>query len=219
MARGSRIKISIGDRLLNCIYDGEVSTQLINGSYRRRCYFICECGNRFISYINDIKSGHTKSCGCSHSKYKKHGMAKEGRVSSEYHTYQNMIARCYNPLQTGYKNYGGRGITVCDRWLESFENFFEDMGFKPSPAHSINRIKNELGYSKENCEWATQKEQMSNTRRNLKITFNGLTKTVTDWSIETGIDKTTLAVRYKKGMDMESVFYKGHLQQRQNAKA
>lgn len=108
----------------------------------------------------------------------------------EYGTYRTMKQRCLNKNNPAYKNYGGRGITVCDRWLGSFNNFYQDMGNKPNNT-SLERINNNLGYSPDNCKWATSNEQ-NNNRRNVHI-YKG--KTISDWADLTGIKKKTIRAR------------------------
>lgn len=126
---------------------------------------LCQCGNIIDVLSNSLISGNTKSCGCLRSelvsnKYSTHKKS----TSSEYYTYYSMISRCYNKNNNVYQYYGGRGIKVCDRWLKSFENFYKDMGDKPSPKHSIDRINNNGDYEPNNCKWATQSEQTINSR-------------------------------------------------------
>jgi hypothetical protein len=113
-----------------------------------------------------------------------------------------MKARCLNPKNDGYKDYGGRGITVCDRWL-TFENFYEDMGDPPSDKHQINRINNNGGYLIENCDWVLSKDNCRNTRWNNNLTFKGETKTVAEWAEVTGIRDSTLRTRLSLGWSVE----------------
>lgn len=128
----------------------------------------CDCGNITVVQIRNLRGGKTKSCGC-YSKDRKIEVSTKHNMhrTSEYKTWLGMKQRCYNKNTTRYDYYGGRGITVCKRWLESFENFYEDMGPKPGPDYSIDRIDNDLlidGYSKGNCRWATKFEQVQNRR-------------------------------------------------------
>lgn len=128
-----------------------------------RC--MCDCGNETIVSGGNLRSKHTQSCGCYHSEV----IVKHGQyLTSEYTAWYHMKQRCYNPKCKHFNHYGGRGITVCERWLENFSNFFADMGNKPTPAHSIDRINNELGYSPDNCRWADKKTQASNRRTTKK---------------------------------------------------
>lgn len=174
---------SVGQKLGNCVYLGNDFVSNRN----RYATFECECGNHFTAAIFKIKSGHTSSCGCLHigglvKRNTRHGFAKRGQKSKEYNIWILMKQRCYNPEAEGYKEWGGRGIEVCDRWLQSFSNFIEDMGCCPTECDSIHRIDNDGNYSKENCKWATYEEQANNTRRNIFVEYRGQTKTVSEWS-------------------------------------
>lgn len=106
-----------------------------------------------------------------------------------------MKNRCTNPEVQSYPDYGGRGIKICDRWLNSFENFYEDMGERPSNQHSIDRIDNNGDYEPSNCRWATRTEQNNNKRNIVRLTFNGKEQTLLEWSKELNISLTVLRDR------------------------
>lgn len=111
-----------------------------------------------------------------------HGLCGFGKVKPpEYGVWANMKTRCYNPNHSSYKRYGGRGIVVCGAWIDSFPQFFKDMGPRPSSQHSIDRVNNNGNYEPSNCKWSTRKEQQNNTRTNRFITINGETKTASQW--------------------------------------
>jgi hypothetical protein len=120
--------------------------------------------------------------------------------TQEYSIWLGIIQRCCNPNQEGYKKYGGRGITICDRWLNSFEAFFADMGLRPSPEHSIDRFPDQGGpYSPGNCRWATRKQQANNMRTNVILEYKGERHTLTEWADIKGIPRSVLRTRYSRG--------------------
>lgn len=112
-----------------------------------------------------------------------------------YAVWIRMKQRCCNPNATGYENYGGRGVTICESWMNSFEAFVSDMGPRPSKSHTVERIDNSKGYCKENCRWATKLEQNRNKRNNHVITIDGVSKTIGAWAEEKGINPETLSHR------------------------
>jgi hypothetical protein len=135
------------------------------GHKHRQARCLCDCGIESIKYYDSIRWHKTKSCGCLGKKIgETHGLHK----SSEYGSWDGMKRRCYNKAAKDYIRYGARGIIVCDRWKDSFENFFEDMGLKPTPQHSLDRINNDGNYEPSNCRWATPKEQANNRHNSNK---------------------------------------------------
>ncbi len=164
----------------------------------------CECGNKKIIQGNHLKSNRIKSCGCL-QKIKpsnlKHGHSSNGIISKTYRTWYSMIQRCNNPNNTRYKDYGGRGIKVCEAWL-TFKGFLQDMGERPEGL-TLDRIDNSKGYYKENCKWSTQKEQQRNRRNNKLITINGITKCLTEHCKERKLNYWTIRSRLQTGWTSE----------------
>lgn len=160
--------------------------------------FGCSCGNFVEKQGHVVNAGKIKSCGCYSAELLKKGRPKHGYGSSRnrpriYNIWSKMKARCLNPSDPNYNNYGGRGISICNEWLV-FENFLNDMG-EPSAKVSIDRINNNEGYCKSNCRWATPKEQTRNYRRNRLFTYKGKTMCVTDWSIKVGLKPSVVYQR------------------------
>ena len=139
------------------------------GKMIRRFNCVCDCGNKWEGQLQVLRNGRTKSCGCYHKEKSKETQLinhfKHGDSNSfEYKIWKGMKQRCTNPNHKKWKDYGGRGIKVCDRWLVSYENFLMDMGRKPGPEYSIDRINNNGDYEPSNCRWATDSQQMKNRR-------------------------------------------------------
>jgi hypothetical protein len=132
---------------------------------------------------------------------------REHNIATIKNIYSNMIARCYNKNHIRYKNWGGRGIKVCDRWLNSFDDFYNDMGIRPT-RYTLDRIDVDGDYEPSNCRWVDQKAQMNNKTNNKNITFNGKTQTLKMWAEELGFCRTTLQERIKKGMSEEEALTK-----------
>lgn len=166
----------------------------------------CECGaSHFVNECNLLRS-LTKSCGCLSSEVTskrnfKHGYAKKGSQDRIYGIWCGMIARCGNPKNGHYKNYGGRGITVCERWFK-FENFLADMG-EPPPKLSLDRLDNDRGYCKENCGWRTDIDQARNKQNTIRLEWNGLSLTIPEWAEIIGIQYKTLDARYHRGWSIK----------------
>ena len=170
----------------------------------------CDCGNTFVASGQMLRTHRTKSCGCwqKNGDYRTGRTIKHGKTHTRIHRiWMAMLARCSSPGNTAYKNYGGRGITVCDEWKNSFMSFYEwaiDNGYNDTL--TIDRVDNEKEYSPENCRWATRKTQLNNTRRNHFITYDGKTLTVAQWSELLGISIHALSHRIERGWSIERAF-------------
>lgn len=169
-------------------------------------YCRCECGNIVNVFSSNLKRGTSSSCGCYFDEVNKeksivHGLSA-GNKSPEYRSWVAMINRTSSKSNKCYQNYGGRGITVCDRWLD-VRNFVEDMGLKPSDKHTIDRIDVNGNYCPENCRWATQKEQAVNKTTNRRLTYNGITKTMGEWENDLGFKVGTIKGRLRIGWSVD----------------
>lgn len=198
-------------------YSGFVFGRLLALSLVERDYqwndhkwlFKCSCGNEYIGRIKSVRSGHTSSCGCLHSetvalRNEKHGLSKKHPLA--YRSWKDMRQRCGNKNNKDYKDYGGRGIVVCDEW-NSFERFFSDMGERLL-GQSIDRIDVNGNYELSNCRWATNRQQQLNKRTNRKIIINGEEKTISEVSELSGVGRCTLTYRLENGYTVDKATLK-----------
>lgn len=163
-----------------------------NGTARWLCQ--CSCGNKTIQFGTVLRLGTVVSCGC----YIKETKTKHlSCFTKEYKSWQSMKDRCHNKKSKDFKNYGARGITVCDKWINDFPAFFKDMGDRPK-GYSIGRIDNNKGYSPENCQWESPLQQSNNTRKTRLITHNGKTMSISAWAREFNVSAQALTARLKK---------------------
>lgn len=176
-----------------------------NHHKQRQWRCTCDCGNLVEKTGSDIRNGNTLSCGCLATEFrsqfgtltnKAHGMSK----SQIWSIHRSMMDRCYLPTSHAYSRYGGRGITVCERW-HNFENFYADMGDKPK-GMSLDRIDNNGEYSPVNVKWATTKEQANNRSSSKFIEHDGKRMTITQWAEYAGIEMRTLWSRLRLGIAM-----------------
>lgn len=159
-----------------------------------KCECRCKCGKIWVVRDAHLQCGDTKSCGCA--------KVKHGKNRTPIHlTWKGLKARCQRTTNPQFKDYGGRGIYVCDRWAD-FSNFYADMGDRPK-GMTIDRIDNEGPYSPENCRWATPKQQCRNTRKNVAIRHNGMTMCMSEWAEHLGMNRRTLFSRLSCGWSTE----------------
>lgn len=170
-----RIGSTYGDWKVIDIQDG-----ILFYMYKKPYYCECLCGQKESLSFEQLRFGWATEHPCGIVRY-------EGRLTDlpEYNSWRSMKARCYDPKHIGYKNYGGRGITICKKWRKDFLAFLADMGQKPTPKHSIERKNNDGNYEPKNCKWATSKEQAANKRkRSKKLGGSGVSKTLSNTSGE-----------------------------------
>lgn len=190
------------NRLIVLRYERKASNGK-NSMWRCRC----ECGTESVVCGTELTSGRRKSCGCYLREVRGQSTITHGRTRTpEYIVWLQMKARCLNAKSNAYKNYGGRGIAICDEWLGSkgFINFLNHVGFRPSPQHTLDRIDNDKGYTPGNVRWATQTEQVRNRRNTLRIEYKGEMKPLGEWAEIFGIPYKALHARlyrYNWGLD------------------
>ena len=173
---------------------------------KRRWVVRCDCGAERVSFERPLVVGESQSCGCLRRELlaapRKHGATTGGQTAPEYHSWRCMIARCYYSKDRYFDNYGGRGITVCDRWRLSYAAFREDMGQRP-PGCTLDRVNVDGPYEPGNCRWATPREQGIHRTDNRMITVNGDARTLTEWSEHTGLAVSTIWRRLRRGWSAE----------------
>jgi hypothetical protein len=165
---------------------------------------LCDCGVYKEIAANNLTSGTSKSCGCLNhdaiiQRNTTHGMTS----TAEYKTWRSMLQRCSDPNSNSYCRYGARGITVCDEWKD-FRRFISDMGERPSNLHSIGRINNDAGYSKDNCAWETRFEQSRNKRNNRRYEYKGKKYILADLITLSGLNRATFTDRIDSGWSIEA---------------
>ncbi len=172
---------------------------------------VCECGTIGTIEDSSLKAGKSKSCGCATREAAArtgatirttHGRSKS---APEYYVWSSMKQRCLNSKVRNWEDYGGRGITVCDRWRDSFEAFYADMGPRQSPDHSIDRIDNDGNYEPGNCQWRLRKDQVRNRRSNVIVVVGGEPVVLSDAARNAGVKFTTALSRYRKGWPINRV--------------
>jgi hypothetical protein len=167
---------------------------------------MCECGGAKIAQAAYLKSGSTKSCGCLGIEQRQKNARNKATTYSrsvmgrERKSWESMLARCYVPTTRGYGNYGGIGISVCDRWRDSFKDFVGDMGRRP-PNTTIDRIDNSKNYTLDNCRWASRIEQANNRSTNRIITIDGVSLSVANWARKQGISHFVIYTRLHNGIN------------------
>lgn len=194
------IPVNIGDRFGSLSVSGEMAR--INGKWRVDC--TCDCGGSTNVSTGNLRAGLVASCGCKSSRLTKSTHNKSR--TPEYNAWLSMKARCLRGSHPYYPYYGGRGITVCQEWIDSFQVFFEHVGERPSKDHSLDRIDNDMGYVAGNVRWATKSEQQWNRRNVHKLqTKNGERITLLEASQRSGVPVDLLRVRIRKlGLDIDA---------------
>ncbi len=164
----------------------------------------CECGSEIRVVGYSLRNGDTKSCGCLRtgpSRQRPHNASHGMAGTAIYLVWRGMIDRCNNQKSKSYASYGGRGISVCQEWMASFERFLSDMGERPVGA-SIERINNDGNYCPDNCRWASRSEQATNKRNNVHIEVDGERLTISQWAERIGCSPSAITSRIKSGMSL-----------------
>lgn len=170
----------------------------------------CDCGNFGVKRPGSLRYGSSKSCGCLQREITKarattHGATVGYRLHPLYQSWLQIRSRCRNPKNSRYAYYGGRGIDICDRWFGDFQAFVADMGPRPTPSHSVDRIDNNKGYQPSNCRWADKTTQARNTRKNRIIRVRGQDYVLAELIEKTGLAEWIIRDRLARGWHPDNV--------------
>jgi len=212
MSLPRQVKDATGLRFGRLTVSGFVDTVRTPGGASARWLCVCDCGNTTTVHGSLLRNGNTKSCGCLARDAVTRRNAKHGLTRTpEYTAWVNMIGRCYKPKSSNYKHYGGRGITVCDRWRfgeggkSGVECFLSDMGKKPHPKWSLDRYPDQDGpYSPDNCRWASQADQIRNSTCVTPVETSSGTMCIIDAAAASGQPYGRLRSRLRYGWDQET---------------
>lgn len=182
----------------------EQSATSENKKLHYRC--ACECGSLSIVDGAALRSGNTKSCGCHRKAVSSDKAFKHGYVGTKtYGVWESIKKRCLDTKNRSYKNYGGRGITICDEWKNNFLSFLKDMGEAPEKC-VIDRIDNDKSYEPGNCRWITQKENCRNKRNNIYLTFSGEKRLLVEWAEIFQVSESLFRKRHASGLTEDQIF-------------
>ena len=191
-------------RLVALWHSHTVVKQYKRKSYKKFFRCICDCTQLTTVGKNELVSGNTRSCGCLEKETSKIVNTKHGKAKTrEHNIWLGLKQRCLNKNNKHYKNYGGRGISISPKWVNSFENFISDMGNAPDAKHSLDRIDNNGNYEPGNCRWATRSEQSNNSRRTVFLELNGERKALADWCYKFNLKRKTIYARLRAGKNAE----------------
>lgn len=202
------IKSEIGNTYGRLTVTSRSESKIVSGKKVTHWNCSCSCGGTLVVAGAALRGNRTKSCGCLNSEVAKlthrvHGHSPRSGASKAYHAWESMLRRCRCKDHPLFSNYGGRGISVCESW-STFSNFHKDMGDPPAGL-TLERVENDLGYSKANCVWATRMEQVCNRRSSIKVSINNETKVLKHWCDDLGISYQKARRRVKNGEDATHV--------------
>ena len=203
----TRVEVRPGDKYGRLTLISEVDPRVGRARNFRRWLCRCECGVEKTVALTNLRKGNTRSCGCMQSelaaaKFRVHGMVGV----PGYSTWKGMVARCCDPQNAAYPSYGGRGIRVHDEWRNDVRAFIRDVGERPGPGYSLDRINNDGNYEPGNVRWATAKEQQRNRRCNVMVSYEGEMMTLAEAAERSGIHQCTLWSRIHRGRHGSDLF-------------